>query len=97
MFNYYSGALNITHLHDIQVAIWDARPKWYNIGLGLGLSADTLDAIVNDHPSKTEDCLTDTIKHWLRNEMPLPTWKALADVLKSPMVGYAHLAENLPK
>ena len=93
----YPGFLNINHLYNVQVAIWDARVKWYNIGLGLGLSADTLDAIANDHPGKTGECFTDAVKLWLRNEKPQPTWKALAEVLKSPIVGYAHLAENLPK
>ena len=93
----YPGFLNIDHLYDVQVAIWDARARWYNIGLGLRLSADTLDAIAKNNLNRSEECLTDAVKLWLRNEKPRPTWKALAEVLKSPIVGYAHLAENLPK
>ena len=35
----------------------NVRAKWYNIGLGLGLSVGTLDGIKADH-SNTCDCLT---------------------------------------
>ena len=96
-FFLFPGFLNINDLHNVQVSIWDAIAKWYYIGLGLGLSADTLDVIANNHPGKTEECLTDTIKLWLRSKEPQPTWKALAEVLKSPTVGYAHLAEKIEK
>ena len=89
--------MNITHLYCVQVAIWDARAKWYSIGLGLGLSADTLDAIAKAHQQQPEECVIDTIKQWLRNDDPQPTWEALSDALRSPVVGYAHLAEKLPK
>ena len=97
MVHVYAGVLNISDLHKVQDAIWAARAKWYDIGLRLGISADTLDAIDNAHQHKPEECFTHTIKEWLRNDDPRPTWEALADALRSPVVGHAHLAENLSK
>ena len=89
--------MNIRDLHKVQDAIWTARTKWYNIGIRLGISADTLDAFAKAHLHKPDECFTDTIKEWLRNDEPRPTWEALAGALRSPAVGYAHLAETLPK
>ena len=93
----YAGFLNIHDLHKVQDAVWVARAEWYNIGLRLGISADTLDAIAKSHLQQPKECFTDTIKEWLRSDDPRPTWGALGDALRSPVVGYAHLAENLPK
>ena len=92
-----AGYLNIDDLGDVVEAVWEAREKWYNIGLKLGISASTLDAInkaVNQNP---DDCITAIIKDWLKNGKPKPLWAAVADALKSPMVGYGNLAEQLPQ
>ena len=89
--------MNIHDLPKVQDAVWAARAKWYNIGLRLGMSADILDATAKACLHQPEECFTDTIKEWLRNDDPQPTWQALGDALRSPVVGYAHLAENLPK
>ena len=69
--------------------------KWYNIGLKLGISVGTLDSIEssNLNPGK---CLTSMIKDWLKNGKPQPSWAQLAKALKSCMVGYAQLTEELP-
>ena len=94
---YYAGILNICDLYKVQDAVWPARAKWYNIGLRLGILAGTLDAIAAAHLRNPDECLTDTIKEWLKNDEPQPTWKALADALRSPAVGYADLANDLLK
>ena len=89
--------MNICDLPKVQDAAWPARAKWYDIGLRLGMSADALDTIAKARLHQPEECFTDTIKVWLRNDDPRPTWKALADALRSPVVGYADLANNLSK
>ena len=73
-----------------------ARAKWYNIGLKLGVPVGTLDSISEAANQNPDSCLTAMIKDWLRNGKPKPTWAAVAKALKSPMVGYEHLAEQLP-
>jgi hypothetical protein len=88
--------LSIDNLRDVLKAVWEARSKWYNIGLELGISAGTLDSISKTANQNPDDCITAMIKDWLRNEKPKPSWAAVANALKSPMVGYAQLAKELP-
>ena len=92
---YFAGELSIDDLGDVLEAVWEARSQWYNIGLKLGISVGTLDSIElsNQNPGR---CLTAMIKDWLKNGKPKPSWAQLAKALKSRMVGYAQLAEELP-
>ena len=40
-----TGHLAIKDLGIVQSALWEARPKWYNLGLQLGVAVDDLDVI----------------------------------------------------
>ena len=75
--------------------VWEARSKWYNIGLKLGISPGTLDAIENQANQNLDKCFTTMIKDWLNNGKTQPTWAAITHALKSPMVGYSDLANKL--
>ena len=68
--------------------------KWFNIGLKLGISVGTLNAIKKNNSQDPDDCLTAMLEYWLNNGKPKPSWAAVANALKSPMVGYAQLAEQ---
>ena len=70
--------------------------KWFNIGLKLGISVGTLNAIKKNNNQDPDNCLTAMLEHWLNNGRPKPSWAELVKALKSPMVGYAQLAEELP-
>jgi hypothetical protein len=93
------GYLSIHDLGDVLEAVWEARSKWYNIGLKLGISAGTLDSISKANNQNPDGCLTAMIKDWLENGRPrsTPSWAAVAKALQSPMVGHAQLAEQLPQ
>ena len=91
-----SDHLGISDLVKVQKAVWEARADWYDIGLGLTISADDLDAIQNDHHGISKTCFREMLKVWLRRSEPSPTWTELAKVLRSPMVDRGHLAEQLP-
>jgi hypothetical protein len=71
--------------------------KWFNIGLKLGISPSTLNAIKKKNSQDPDNCLTDMLEYWLNNGKPKPSWEAVANALKSRMVGYAQLAEQLPQ
>ena len=79
-------------MHKIQNSTWDARSKWYNVGLALGLSPNTLDVIGRNHRDICEDCYRTILKEWLGKK---PTLSSLAEALRSPSVNMGHLAEQL--
>ena len=61
------------------------------MGLGLGISPDTLDAVKRDN-RECEDCYRAMLKQWLKEK---PAVISLADALRSPSVNMEHLAEEL--
>ena len=65
------------------------------MGLGLSISPDTLDAIDINHRGDSGDCYRKVLAEWLRRGDPSPTWRALAEGLKSPLVGMSDLAQQL--
>ena len=77
--------------------MWEARSKWYNIGLELGLTAGTLDAIQMNNRNDINHCFRETLSMWMRNSKLKPTWSSLADAIKSCTVGLAQLAEDIEK
>ena len=87
------GELNIKDLRKVQRATWEARAKWYNIGLELDVDPGSLDAIEGSNKN-IEDCFRAMLTAWLKMSQPKPTGAALAEALQSPTVGYGHLAEH---
>ena len=84
--------LSVGDLQKVQKCIWDARSKWYNIGLELGIDAGTLDTI--DSTQNPDCCFRAMLTKWLRQDSPKPTRTALAVALRSPSVGHGKLAEQ---
>ena len=76
-------------------AIWEARAKWQNIGLALGIPYSDIEVVKKDSPGDAEECFRSVIRLWLTREDPRPTWAALVEVLKSPMVQYGFLAARI--
>ena len=91
-----TGTLTIQDLGTVLNTTWDARSQWLAVGLGLGISMHTLNAIKIDHHGVSGDCYSNVLVEWLRRGDPSPTWRALAEALKSHLVGMSDLAEQLP-
>ena len=83
-------------LAEVQRAVWEGRAKWYNIGLELGLTARTLDAIQLTNKHDVGECFREMLKEWLGKSDLLPTWSSLAKALRAPPVDLEQLAEQLP-
>ena len=83
-----------TDLPIIMEKIWDARVKWYNIGLGLRINPGTLDAIEKSN-GNVDDQFRDVLGVWLKTNQPQPTKALLAEALQSRIVGYGYLAEHI--
>ena len=69
---------------------WEARRKWFSIGLELGIGLDSLKVIEMSNLSKSDDCLIEVIVQWLKmaKSDSVPTLAALANALRSPTVGF---------
>jgi hypothetical protein len=84
--------LTSNDIREVQKQVWEARVKWYNIGIELGIDVNDLKVIkhgANHHD--IDNCFTDMLVIWLRQRRP--TWEALANALRSEPVGYPQLAE----
>ena len=65
--------------------------KWFNLGLALGLSRDTLDIIEYNHPRDAWRCQTEMITMWLKSSSH-PSWRRLASALSSSLVNRIEIA-----
>ena len=57
-FFIYTDLLTTKELSIVQKEIWEARSKWINLGLELGLKIDDLEAINLSENRNIDDCLT---------------------------------------
>ena len=89
-----AGKLCTMDLRKVQRAAWEARAKWYNIGLELDIDPGTLDVIEGNNKD-INDCFRFMLTTWLKTVQPKPTWEALAEALRSPTVGCGHLADHI--
>ena len=80
-------------LSDVQDELWEARIKWYDIGLRLRIPASDLDVIENDG-GDTGARFRNMLLKWLRQGKNC-TWEALIKALSSPSVGYTTLANSI--
>ena len=88
--------LSLSNLPKVQRAVWEARAKWYNIGLELNIDPGTLDTINRKFNSDNiDDRFRDMLATWLRMVQPRPSLSLLAQALRSPTVGYTDLAEQI--
>ena len=90
-----AGYLTINELDSVLKKVWEARNKWQNIGLALGVSQDDLDAIRVSNSDDADKCFAQVLAKWLRSCSRSKSWRVLADALRSPTVGYQCLANNI--
>jgi DNA-binding beta-propeller fold protein YncE len=89
-----SEPLDTRDLHVICCDVWEARNKWYNIGLGLNLEVSDLEVIRNTNRDDVDDCFRDMLMKWLRTSLR-PTRSNLITALRERTVGFNQLAEEL--
>ena len=74
--------------------LYEAKRKWYNIGLELGVEDLMLDEIQARHGTDYDACLREMLQIWLRFYPNKPTWGRLADALKEQAVAENELADK---
>jgi hypothetical protein len=88
--------LDIRDLYVICSNFWEARNKWFNIGLGLNLEESDLEAIRQTNRDNVDDCFRDMLRKWLRTSLR-PMQSTLIIVLRDKTVGFNQLAEELER
>ena len=73
--------------------MWEARTKYYGVGLELGLPSDAIDAIEKSNHHKVEPIYTEMIKECLKQG--LVTQKKLAEAVSSQLVDYKRLSDGI--
>ena len=65
--------------------MWEAKEKWYDIGVELGLMVNDLDVIRCKNYDDPEKCIAEMLSVWLRQGGA--TWEALIFALNHKTVG----------
>ena len=68
---------------------------WFNLGVALGLSYDTL-KIIESNYRDTCRCQTEMVMAWLQmKDNSQPSWQALASALSSPSINRIEIANMI--
>ena len=90
-----TGRLTLEDMGTVLTVLWDARPKWYYIGIQLGVKVPDLDVIKEKNLKNADECITELLNKWLRQANPPPTWNSIVKALQSPIVDLPCLAETI--
>ena len=74
--------------------LYEARTKWYFVGLELKVPVNVLDTIESESNDEAKMFLR-VLKTALERVEPLLTWKAVVEALRSRTVGLEVLAETI--
>ena len=78
----------------IVAQILDAQTKSKLFGRVLKLPAHTVDRIHVQY-SDPEECLFQVMDEFVKQVEPRPTWRAIVNALKNPLIGLTSLAEEI--
>ena len=87
--------LSSEDLSKVLSTLHEARTKWCNIGLGIGIDPTTIEAIGINNRDNVDDCFRELLVTWLRKGNSKCTWATLVAVLKSKTVGLGWLSEEV--
>ena len=80
-------------LGDVYTKLYNARSKWFDIGLALKINYSTLESIESEKPSNS-DRLRQMLAHLIQSGGPL-TWTDLSGCLRHPTVERRDLADEI--
>lgn len=94
--NIFLCAVDLTpaNLFELQALTYDARPKWFNLGLALGINSTKLKTIEIDH-REVDPCFREMLSTWLTMSGPQRSWQRLFTALRQPTVGFKDLVESI--
>ena len=84
----------MSDLGDVYTRLFDARDKWFDIGLALNINFSTLKSIEREQLNNQSSCLREILAHRIQSGSSL-TWADLSDCLRHPTVGRRDLASEI--
>ena len=69
-------------LKDLTDALNKVASEWKRLGVRLRIPAGTLDNIAADCPHKSQDCLLEMLKEWLKQQVDPPSWAVIIDAVE---------------
>ena len=88
-------SLTIADLIKVYVATFDARTKWRNILLLLGISNATVASIAVRCREDPDECYREGLAEWLKGGER--HWRDMVEALSSPVVGNKDMARAIEK
>ena len=84
-----------TSLRTILNSISTLTADWFNLGVALGLSCDTLKTIESNYRDARR-CQTEMVMAWLHmKDNTQPSWQALASAVSSPFINRIEIANMI--
>lgn len=80
-------------LQDLLKELYSIASEWENIGVFLGIDSSMLDIIKATENSKSQSCLREMLKVWIKRVNPPCSWSAIAEAVE--FLGDEHLADQL--
>ena len=87
-------ALTVDDFADVQSALWEARHKWFSIGVRLRLKVPDLEAIDHELGLDLEGKFVRMILSWLESGQTC-TWRALREALEHHIINLPVLAREI--
>ncbi len=81
----------IIDFNDVYRELFEASPKWYNLGLALGLDISTLNIIEHNNKRECETCLRKALEHTIKSL----TWEKIDKALRQKTVELNTLADKI--
>ncbi len=72
-------------------------PKWYHVGIQLGLQPVTLTGIELRYQHDIQRCLNEVFYEWISHSEENPTWMTLIETLRSDSISERQLASELER
>jgi hypothetical protein len=94
LYHFFVVELVSANLPQLQILTWKAQPKWFNLGLAVGIDETKLKTIRLDFHT-VEEQFTEMLSVWLRMSSPQRSWESLVTALKQPTVGFSDLAKSI--
>ena len=88
-------SLGIADVGVVYEETFEARNKWQNILLKLGVGIDTITSISIECRDKPDDCYRRGLEEWLKSEGR--HWRDIVKALSSPIVGHHAIANKIER